>query len=94
MTSVTAQSQAWMMVVMVSGSDVFESFLSSQSHKPLESDSSKIFSSRVRIMTWSSRVTRAVESLRIIGLQARVNVKSHEISRFFYNIFLLSNGAR
>jgi len=31
-------------------------------------------------MTWSSRVR--VESLRVIGLQARVNVESHEISRF------------
>jgi len=40
-------------------------------------------------MTWSSqsRVTRTVESLRVIGLQARVNVESHEIFRFFYNIF-------
>jgi len=38
-------------------------------------------------MTWSSRVTRTVESLRVIGLQARGNVESHEISRFFYNIF-------
>ena len=44
---------------------------------------------RVRVMTWSSRITRTVESLRIIGLQARVNVESHEISRFFYNIFFL-----
>jgi len=38
-------------------------------------------------MTWSSRVTKTVESLRVIGLQARVNVKSHEISHFFYYIF-------
>jgi len=39
-------------------------------------------------MTWSSpsRVTRIVESLRIIGLQARVNVESHENSHFFYDI--------
>jgi len=51
----------------------------------VESESSKIFSSRV--MTWSSRVTKTVESLRVIGLQARVNVKSHEISHFFYYIF-------
>jgi len=52
----------------------------------VESESSKIFSSRVKVMTWSSqsRVTRNVESLRIIVLQARVNVESHEISRFFY----------
>jgi len=38
-------------------------------------------------MTWSSqsRVTRTVESLRVIGLQARVNVESNEISHFFYD---------
>jgi len=36
-----------------------------------------------------SRVTRTVESLRVIGLQARVSVESHEISRFFYDTFLL-----
>ena len=33
-----------------------ELFLSSQSHNPLESDSSKIFSSPVSVMIWSSRV--------------------------------------
>ena len=53
-------------------------------------------------MTWSSqsRVTRTVESLRVIGLQAQVNVESHEISCFF-NIFCyemapdkLENGAQ
>jgi len=33
-------------------------------------------------MTWSSRAR--VESLRVIGLQARVNVELHEISHFFY----------
>jgi len=40
-------------------------------------------------MTWSSqiRVTRTVESLRVVGLQARVNVESHEISHFFYDVF-------
>jgi len=40
-------------------------------------------------MTWSSqsRVGRTVESLRVIGLQTRVNVESHEISHFFNNIF-------
>ena len=32
-----------------------ESFLSSQSHKPCESVSSKSFSSLVRVMTWSSQ---------------------------------------
>jgi len=34
-----------------------------------------------------SRVTRMVESLRIIGLQARVNVESYKISNFSF-IFL------
>jgi len=52
-------------------------------------------------MTWSSRVTKTVESLRVISLLARVNVESlrvisllarvnvesHEISHFFYYIF-------
>jgi len=75
-------------------SDVPESFLSSQSwfrvtspRVRVGSESSKIFSNRVRVrvMTWSSRVR--VESLRVIGLQARVNVEWHDISRFFYNIF-------
>jgi len=53
-------------------SDASESFFSSQSQKPFELESSKIFSSRVRVMTWSSqsRVTRIVESHRVIGLQA------------------------
>ena len=55
--------------------------------------------SRVRVIekffesqseSWLGRV----ESLRVIGLQARVNVESHEISHFFYNIFLLWNGAQ
>jgi len=41
-----------------------------------------------------SRVTRTVESLRVIGLQARVIVESHEISRYFYGIFLLWNGVQ
>jgi len=70
------------------GSDVSESFLSGQSRITVTSPSSQ---SRVRVMTWSShsRVTRTVESLRVIGLQVRVNVESHEISRFFYDIFLI-----
>jgi len=72
-------------------SDVSESFLSSQSHKPFESELSKNFSSRVkvRVIIWSSQsqVTRTVESFRVVGLQARVSVESHEISHFFYDIF-------
>jgi len=59
-----------------------QSFLSNQSHKPFDSESSKIFSSRV--MTWSSQsqVTRTVETLRVIGLQTRFNVDSNEITHF------------
>ena len=55
----------------------------------VESESSEILSSQSRVTTWSSqsRVTRMVESLRVIGLQARVNVESYKISNFFY-IFL------
>ena len=34
-----------------------------------------------------SRVKRTVESVRVIGLQARVNVESHEVLHFFYDIF-------
>jgi len=68
-------------------SDVPASFLSSQSHEPFESESSHSHLKFCRVMTWSSRVTRMVESLRVIGLQARVNVESYKISSFSY-IFL------
>ena len=63
-------------------SDVPESFLSSQSHKPFESESSKFFSSQSHDLVESSH-----KNCRVIGLQARVNVESHEISHFFYYIF-------
>ena len=76
-------------------------FVESESQVPrvrVESESSKIFSSQSQshdlVESNQSRVTRTVESLRVIALQARVNVESHEISRFFYNIFLLWNGAQ
>jgi len=36
-----------------------------------------------------SRVTGIIESLRVIGLQARVNVESREISRFFTTFFAM-----
>jgi len=32
---------------------------------------------------------RRVESLRVIGLQARVHVESHEISNFFYIFYAM-----
>jgi len=50
---------------------------------------SQIFSSQSHDLVESSQsgVTRTVESLRVIGLEARVNVESHKISRFFYDIF-------
>jgi len=38
------------------GSDVPESFLSSESHEPFESESSEILSSQSRVMTWWVRV--------------------------------------
>jgi len=72
-------------------------FVESESQAPrVRVESSKIYSSRSRDLVESSqsRVTRTVESLRVIGLQARVNVESYEISRFFFNIFLLWNGAQ
>jgi len=87
----------------LSNSDVTESFLSSQSHKPFESESSQSYLNFFRVESIQShdlvelsqsRVTRTVESLRVIGLQARVNGESHEISRIFYDIFLLWNGAQ
>jgi len=64
-----------------------ESFLSSQSHEPFESESSEILSSHDLVESSQSRVTRMFESLRVIGLQARVNVESYKISNFSY-IFL------
>jgi len=62
----------------------------------VESESSKLFSSQSHDLVKSSqnRITRIVESLRVIGLQARVNFESHEISRFIYDIFLLWNGTQ
>jgi len=80
---------------------IFVESESSQSHKPFESESSqsllKFFeSSQSHDLVESSQswVTRTVESFRVIGLQARVNVESHEISRSFYDIFLLWNGTQ
>jgi len=48
------------------------------------SQSSEILSSQSRVMTWSSqsRVTRMIESLRVIGLQARVYVESYKFQTF------------
>ena len=46
-------------------SDVAESSLSSQSHKPFESETSQ---------SW---VARTIEPLQVIDLQARVNVESN-----------------
>jgi len=40
----------------------------------MESELSKIFSSRIRV-----ELQRTVESHQVIGLQARVNVESNEI---------------
>jgi len=67
---------------VVTGSDVAEAFQSRQGHL-------KFFRLRIKVMTCSSqsRVTRIVESLRVNGLQAGVNVESHEISRFSTTFF-------
>ena len=66
-----------------------ESFLSSQSHKPLESESSHLNFFPVESESRLCRVTRTLESLAVIGLQARVNVESHEISRFLRHFFAM-----
>jgi len=66
-------------LVILSCSDGPESFLSSQSHKPFESESSNLNFFGVESQT--------VESLRVIDLQARVSVESHEISHFLNYIF-------
>jgi len=69
--------------------DVPDSFLSSQSHRPFASESSQSHLNIFRVKSESShdlvesnqsRATRTVESLRVIGLQARVNVEPTEIS--------------
>jgi len=71
-------------------------FLTSQNQVRVTSPSSQshlkfLDSSQRRVMTWSSRVARTVESLRVIALQARINVESHEISRFFcYLLYLFA----
>ena len=70
--------------------------MSSQSHKPFESEIFIFLSSRVKFPVFrvesesshdlvessQSRVTRTIESLRVIGVQNRVSVQSHEISHF------------
>jgi len=66
----------------------------SQSHLkffPVESKSSHdlVESSHDLVESSQRRVTRTVESLQVIGLQARVMVKSNEISHFFYDFFML-----
>jgi len=95
--SFVVQPNKWLYLAVMCPSHFCRVRVESESQAPrvrVESESSKIFSSRVRVMTWSSRVTRTVESLRVIGLQAGVNVESQEASRFLCNIFLLWNSAR
>jgi len=65
---------------------IFVKSESSQSHKPFESESSQNHLKIFRVVSESShdlveseRVTKTVRSLRVIGLQARVNVQSHKI---------------
>ena len=83
----------------VSGSDVLESFMSSQSHKPFESESSKFFSSRVsvRVMTWSSRIRVESQELssRFESLVCKLeSMSSHRKFLFYIDIFLLWNGTQ
>ena len=53
------------------------------SHNPFESESSKIFSS------WS-RVTKTIESVRVISLQIRANVESNK-NKYFLCVVLFLN---
>jgi len=46
-------------------------------------------SSHDLVESCQSRVTRTVESHRVIALQAQFNVESNEISHFFYDFFML-----
>jgi len=77
-------------ITFVGFSDVPETFLSSQNHKPFESESSQLHLKffRVRVMTWSSqsRVTKTVDSLLVIGLQARVSVVSSHMKFHIFSI--------
>ena len=57
------KSHTMLTLLLVRTSDVPDSFLSSQSHKPFESESSQIFSSRNRAMTWPSRVRSESQEL-------------------------------
>ena len=88
---------------MVVGSDVPESFLSSQSHKTFESEASQSHLKFFRFESEASHdlvesskggVTRTVESPRVMGLQARANVKANEIEHFSCVFSLLRIGAQ
>ena len=83
--------------LIASLSYVPESFLSSQSHEPFESESRQSHLKFCRVVSDSShdlvesgqsRVTRMVESLRVIGLQARVNVESYKFQTFLIYFWL------
>jgi len=73
-------------------SDKLESFLSSQSRVR---DIQIFFEASHDLVEKSqSRNTRTIELLRVIGLQARVNVESNDISNFSCEIFVLWNRAQ
>ena len=90
--AVRAEDKNFLPATSLLGSDEPESFLSNQSRVRVTSPSSQTQSHliffRVRVLTLSSqsRVTKTVDSLQVIGLQALVNVESHEVSHFFYYI--------
>jgi len=66
-------------------SDMPESCLSSQSHKPFEPESTKFFSCRLRVESWLGRVEAesSHKDCRVIVLNALVNVQSNEIKHLF-----------
>jgi len=69
-------------------SDVSVSFLSNQSHKPLESESSKNFSSRVRVESQEL-------SSHFVSLVCKLeSMSNHTKFHVFYDTFLLWNGTQ
>ena len=92
------RNSLWNRFIILTASDVPESFLSSQSHKPLESDSSKNFSSRVRDMAWSSWVRVESQKCRVISSHWFANSSQCRVtwnfSFFSITFFMLRNGAR
>jgi len=64
------------------------------SHQPFESETSKHFSSRVMTGSSQRRVTRTIESLQLISLQAQDTVNTNEISKFYSDFFTIKLHSR